>query len=85
MNSSWMRHADDIKAAKPSQLKLASPNLVIYDVKYDSSWGRQMRGSCQSKPTCAHKPNLFVLHDIEHELLEPGDEMGAPIPNQINV
>jgi hypothetical protein len=80
-----MEEADEMKAAKPNQPELTSPNLVIYDVKYDSSSGRRMRGSWQSKPTCANKPNLFVLHDVEQELIEQGDETEAPIRNQTNV
>ncbi len=59
MNSSWKRHADEMKAAKKKQLELASPNLVIYDVNMPSSCGRRMRGSCQSKPTCANKPTYL--------------------------
>jgi hypothetical protein len=41
-----------------------------------------MRGSCQSKPACANKPNLFVLHDVEYELIEQGDETKTTCGNQ---
>jgi hypothetical protein len=71
--------ADEMKAANPNQPELY---LVIYNVQHDLSFGRWMRGSCQSKPICANKPNLFVLHDVEHELIEQGDETKPTCGNQ---
>ncbi len=74
-----MEEADEMKAVNPNQPELY---LVIYNVQHDLSFGRRMRGSCQSKPTYANKPNLFVLHDVEHELIEQGDETKSTCGNQ---
>ncbi len=39
----------------------------------------------QTKAKCGIKPNILVLDDVEHELIEQGDETEATKANQTKV